>query len=345
MLEQAVVAGGGAVAFVGVARGFRSARTIQFRGGPGTGPITMLFRGSSPDPDNYVPDTGDLTRQIVGAMRRLGHASITQPVRALAPHLHVEGDEADINALVDFEATILADIQAYVKANGQRYRWTMAGKPALSYSVAPDSTQGVLHISRSRPLRSALGPGPARDGKRDRIAGRPGAASERLSARPATAPRDAGPQTVPMPPGSTAFREPRQGLRPVATRPLGADDGGTARTAAAGSLRLLRVGGGNVYHLAHGLNVAGRDADRCDIVLGFDDAVSAVHAEIAVLDDGIVTVRDLGSSNGTALDGRLVNGEPVRLQHGSVLTIGTTRLRLISGNSPFVPTARMTGQA
>ena len=68
-------------------------------------------------------------------------------------------------------------------------------------------------------------------------------------------------------------------------------------------------------------------APRNDVLLN-DPEVSKFHAEIAVDENGIV-LRDLGSSNGT-----FVNGAPVQeqaLQPGDTLEIGTCRFRLEKG--------------
>ncbi len=62
----------------------------------------------------------------------------------------------------------------------------------------------------------------------------------------------------------------------------------------------------------------------CDLVLA-DDAVSRRHAEIAVR-AGECLIRDLGSCNGT-----LVNGHPVRrarVRRGDVLVLGETEFRV-----------------
>jgi hypothetical protein len=341
MLEQVVLAGAGTVALVTGTRAIRRKHLVGIRDGLGVRTLTPLFGDPPPvDPDTYTPDTGELTRQILKAMRGLGHASITQSVRALAPHLHVEGAAADIHAIMDFEQAILADIEGFVAAHGQRYRWTLASKPTLAHSIAPDCALSVLRITRARPPHAALRPGTIRaarssDVRADGEAVRPaGPATRRFSTTPAAPPRLASSVT------GTAG-----GARLRRTRRLGVDRAGQPAPAPAGRLRLFRVGGGNVYHLVAGANIAGRDADRCDIVLGFDDAVSAVHAEIVVRDDSDVTVRDLGSSNGIAIAGRPVTGVPVRLIHGDVLTVGTTQLRLVNGDASLIPTRNLVGQA
>ena len=63
---------------------------------------------------------------------------------------------------------------------------------------------------------------------------------------------------------------------------------------------------------------------ECGVVLG-DTNVSRRHAQVA-LDDGQVVVTDLGSTNGTFVNGRRVTRATVR--PGDELSIGTSRLRV-----------------
>lgn len=65
-------------------------------------------------------------------------------------------------------------------------------------------------------------------------------------------------------------------------------------------------------------------SSACEIAL-LDDTVSRRHAEIAVR-AGICLVRDLGSCNGTLLNGRHVTR--ARLRRGDVLELGEAELRV-----------------
>jgi pSer/pThr/pTyr-binding forkhead associated (FHA) protein len=65
-------------------------------------------------------------------------------------------------------------------------------------------------------------------------------------------------------------------------------------------------------------------SSACQIVLG-DDTVSRRHAELRY-EDGRWILRDLGSSNGTYVNGRLVTEAEVR--RGDVVHLGGCRLRL-----------------
>jgi pSer/pThr/pTyr-binding forkhead associated (FHA) protein len=73
--------------------------------------------------------------------------------------------------------------------------------------------------------------------------------------------------------------------------------------------------------------VIGRSTDA-DIVL--DDAgVSRKHAEVRLMDDGRARVIDLGSTNGTFVDGERVHAG--NLTEGSTITVGRTRIVYHSG--------------
>jgi len=82
----------------------------------------------------------------------------------------------------------------------------------------------------------------------------------------------------------------------------------------------LRIGDGPRVPVEHGLTI-GRVAG-CDLVIQ-DTKASRRHARV-VVEGGVVEIEDLGSSNGT-----LLNGKPVQrrmLRHGDVVQIGTTLL-------------------
>ncbi|MFC9246963.1 FHA domain-containing protein [Streptomyces sp. NPDC057136] len=92
-------------------------------------------------------------------------------------------------------------------------------------------------------------------------------------------------------------------------------------------------------HLLHGGQIRiGRSADA-DVPLD-DPDVSRLHCAVTVSEDGRVSVTDLGSTNGTSLDGTEVHDRPVRLNPGALLRLGESTLRLTSGTrTPVLPTA------
>ncbi|MFD6435131.1 FHA domain-containing protein [Streptomyces venezuelae] len=84
-------------------------------------------------------------------------------------------------------------------------------------------------------------------------------------------------------------------------------------------------------HLLHGGRIqVGRSAGA-DVPLD-DPDVSRMHCSVTLTPDGRVTVTDLGSTNGTAVDGKEVADRPVRLSPGSLLRIGESALRLTDGS-------------
>ncbi|MFF5276969.1 FHA domain-containing protein [Streptomyces sp. NPDC000133] len=92
-------------------------------------------------------------------------------------------------------------------------------------------------------------------------------------------------------------------------------------------------------HLLHGGQIRiGRSADA-DVPLD-DPDVSRLHCAVTVSEDGRVSVADLGSTNGTSLDGTEVHDRPVRLKPGALLRLGESTLRLASGaRTPTLDTA------
>ena len=71
--------------------------------------------------------------------------------------------------------------------------------------------------------------------------------------------------------------------------------------------------------------VLGRDVDQCDVVLAHS-TVSRRHARL-LLAGGVLQVEDLGSTNGTSVDGAAgLPGKRQSLQVGAVLKIGEVTL-------------------
>lgn len=116
---------------------------------------------------------------------------------------------------------------------------------------------------------------------------------------------------------------------------------------AVGSPELRVVGGpdaGGVHLLRQGTVRIGR-APEAEIRLG-DPDLSRLHAELTITPGagGQVHVSDLGSTNGTTLDGVPVGPDPMRLRPGSLLRLGETTLSAVlplpyDPDPPAVPDA------
>ncbi|MFG3011390.1 FHA domain-containing protein [Streptomyces cinerochromogenes] len=86
-------------------------------------------------------------------------------------------------------------------------------------------------------------------------------------------------------------------------------------------------------HLLHGGRITvGRSVDA-DVPLD-DPDVSRLHCAVTVGPDGRVSVTDLGSTNGTTLDGVRVTDRPVRVPSGGLLRIGESALRVTPAGGP-----------
>ena len=88
---------------------------------------------------------------------------------------------------------------------------------------------------------------------------------------------------------------------------------------------------GERYELAGAITVLGRD-DEADIIIS-DPGVSRRHTEIRVTNDGphkVASVRDLGSTNGTYVNGDQIT--TARLRNGDRITIGRTSMTYGDGS-------------
>ncbi|MEU4925858.1 FHA domain-containing protein [Streptomyces yokosukanensis] len=90
-------------------------------------------------------------------------------------------------------------------------------------------------------------------------------------------------------------------------------------------------------HLLHGGRITVGRSDDADVPLD-DPDVSRLHCAVTVGADGRVSVADLGSTNGTTLDGTRVGERPVRVPAGGLLRIGESALRVAPGGGPRVET-------
>ncbi|MEU1532704.1 FHA domain-containing protein [Streptomyces fagopyri] len=86
-------------------------------------------------------------------------------------------------------------------------------------------------------------------------------------------------------------------------------------------------------HLLHGGRIhIGRSAEA-DVPLD-DPDVSRLHCAVTVSPEGRVTVADLGSTNGTTLNGTRVASRPVGFPPGALLRVGESALRLAPPGGP-----------
>jgi type III secretion system YscD/HrpQ family protein len=78
--------------------------------------------------------------------------------------------------------------------------------------------------------------------------------------------------------------------------------------------------------------VLGKDSNSCDIVFQ-DLSVSRNHARLTVSEDGLMELEDLGSKNGTSVNGVLINEKTV-VTSQDLIALGTTVFLIIDREAP-----------
>jgi adenylate cyclase len=99
-------------------------------------------------------------------------------------------------------------------------------------------------------------------------------------------------------------------------------------------LELVKADGGQVFPLPEGQRVVVGRSAACELPL-FEGTISRRHAEV-VADGGTATVRDLGSTNGSFVNGHRV-AETMRAQPGDVVTFGQVVFRLRAAEAAAAP--------
>jgi hypothetical protein len=93
-------------------------------------------------------------------------------------------------------------------------------------------------------------------------------------------------------------------------------------------MRIVGIGGahsGAVFMLTAGDYTLGR-SDACEICLAGDNQVSRAHSRISVDENGFATLTDLGSTNGTLVNGVRITTAP--LAPGMAFVVGTTTFKV-----------------
>lgn len=123
---------------------------------------------------------------------------------------------------------------------------------------------------------------------------------------------------------SSALRDLRRPVAAIAEdlAPFPSEEGAGPRRA-----WLVSQGGGGLeagdaYDVSYGLTIGRSAASTVQIM---DSFASGRHAR-AYLRDGLACLEDLGSTNGTYVNGERVQGD-VKLGHGDVIRIGDTEFR------------------
>lgn len=223
--------------------------------------------------------------------------------RVLCPNRYrVTLSPSDHERLGPWEAQLTNALAELVQEHLDENRWTTIGDIEVYLARDEELHTGVFGVA-SRTESSA----PPRRRPHDSLS---------MPVVPGAYPQDFGqngypPQGPPRPPGPPGPPPRPQAQQAAPPRP----PRGEARS-------VLVVDGTNQrFELRHGSNVVGRGSDS-DLQL-LDQGVSRRHLDIQ-FDGHRATAYDLGSTNGTAINGHEVGSHVLR--HGDVVRVGHTRM-------------------
>lgn len=280
--------------------------------------------------------------EIASAIRKAMDDRAVTPSRGhvLVPNVFtVVLSSTDFDRLSEFEDDIVEELVVSAEEHVESQRYSPAGPISVTFETTDELETGVFRIKPSKAKRA------------DR--GRP---AGEYAPRPSPAPPAyAGGRAAEGGPSARHGRdEDLGGWDPYGDNPYDAPHAGRAThgsaAPAAGSRRVheeerqvvpRRTRPGDRPYLASredrfllmgAINVIGREDDS-DII--FDDpGISRRHSEIRVTTDGPrlrATVRDLGSTNGTFVNGERISSQ--RLEDGDRITIGRTTVTYHAGRA------------
>ena len=261
--------------------------------------------------------------EIASNIRRaMDDRAVTSSGRAIVPNQFViELSPGDYDRLAPDLQNVEMDLVAAAEEHCDGQRYQPAGPIDIIFEEHDDLETGVFRLRPSKASRPratgmtgqhrAVRPSDHGDSPRDLgpsspaagaaagvAAGAAGAAAAR-----AAAPQAPQPEDPPAPP-------PRRRVNPADRPWLDVD--------------------GERYPLMGAMTILGRD-DSADIILD-DPGISRRHSELRVTTDGprfVTTIRDLGSTNGTYVNGERVT--TTHLEDGDRITVGRTSITFRSG--------------
>lgn len=261
--------------------------------------------------------------ELAGALRNESdnRAAVVSRGRTLTANSYtIELSTSDYERLEPIQAELRRDLRQVVGDHAVEQGYSFVGPINVGFESAEDLDTGIYRV-RSNTLRPDGSPAaqpPNRGGYDPESRANPIVAEEWEQRSGHTSSRP-NPQVAPAAGYSPA---PGYGAAPAHSgapatmgRPRGAAHPGA-------SVQCYAEVAGRRYRLGEGTTVFGRSSNSADIVLD-DSGVSRRHFEITV-HGGHATATDLGSTNGTLLDGRRITS--VTLTDGARLTAGDTEV-------------------
>ena len=261
--------------------------------------------------------------ELAGALRAESdnRAAVVSRGRTLTANSYtIELSANDFDRLEPIQAELRRDLRQVVGDHAVEQGYSFVGPINVGFERAEDLDTGIYRV-RSNTLRPDGSPAaqpPNRGGYDPESRANPIVAEEweqrtgHTSSRPN--PQVASSRVSGHAPAAASLPAPAHAGATMG-RPRGAERPGS-------NVQCSAEINGRSYRLGEGTTVFGRSSNSADIVLD-DSGVSRRHFEITVR-DGHATATDLGSTNGTLLDGRRITS--VMLTDGARLTAGDTEV-------------------
>ena len=272
--------------------------------------------------------------EIASAMRDAmdDRAAVLGPGRTMVPNVFtIQLAETDHERLASFERALTDELVAAAEDHADAQRYVAPGPFEVRLTAGDDLETGIFRVAAAakdgRPGRNRSG-APARHDDRDEPRDRGQLRARGYDDGPSQD-RDRGGDR-----GRDAQEDPHAAYRRPSPAPGTGAAGGQTRAMPTEEPRGGRTGrgprpvleiDGRREPLTKAVTVLGRDA-AADITLD-DPGVSRRHAEVRITHDGPhlqVILRDLGSTNGSYLNGEQVGSEELR--NNDRLTMGRTHL-------------------
>lgn len=259
--------------------------------------------------------------EIASALRREcdDRSSIVGRDRTIAPNAFVvELGPGDFERLGEWKEALGDELTAVVHDHARQQRYAFVGPVTVTFEQSGDLDTGVFRVrsATSRPSGDPerLGPAAGDPGRRGPGSGTPYGEGAGGGAAPGGRFADQSPQ--PYPGSPSRYADPGGNLG------HGQQYAGRQQAARNAALEI----DGQRHPITKQVTVLGRALDA-DIVLD-DPGISRRHAEVHLI-EGRARVIDLGSTNGTFVDGERVHASD--LTDGSTIAIGRTRILYHAG--------------
>ncbi|MEO7422411.1 MAG: DUF3662 and FHA domain-containing protein [Ornithinibacter sp.] len=278
--------------------------------------------------------------EIASNIRRaMDDRAVTSSGRAIVPNVFtIELSPGDYDRLAPDLDGVEMDLVAAAEEHCDAQRYQPAGPIDIIFEEHDDLETGVFRLRPSkasrpratgmtgqhrtvRPPSQADSGNPAGNGRGDAGASPPSAVHA-----PSRAPAPVAPS---RPDPEWARADAPAAAAPQAPAPEAPAPPARSKRANPADRPWLDVDGER-YPLMGAMTILGRD-DSADIILD-DPGISRRHSELRVTTDGphfVSTVRDLGSTNGTFVNGERITSE--HLRDGDRITVGRTSITFRAG--------------